>query len=213
VIHNKINEEFYKNISDKDKNEFRRLMGISFDTKIIAYVGRIAPYKGIETLVDAYFSINHKKYNILLILAFPSFPLDTVVFKSIQKKIKDNSKGKSVRFVSGLNIYNLKRLYRIAEAVFLPSLSENSPLTMWECMASGGLFVGSPAGDMGEILKSIDSRLVIRNISVYEVNKSIQWVLSMSDKENLLVRKQLKEKAQESMNGTEIERLYQLLNF
>lgn len=188
VVRNLIQKEFFQQVSSKEIDKFRNNYHISKTTRIVSYVGRIAPYKGIEELVDAYVQ-DTQDNNSVLVLAFPeNYNNDSVcaVVKNKLQKCKQQN-----LLIRGLGINELRVLYAASTAVFLPSLYENSPLVMWECLASGGLFIGSSAGDMRKTLGAIDANLVIESVTSNNIFKKIQWAYSLSQKEQQVLRGRL----------------------
>ena len=57
--------------NEKDKLQSRQALGISGDSKVIIFIGRITRDKGIIELIDAFNSLVHKEYNIDLLLLGP----------------------------------------------------------------------------------------------------------------------------------------------
>lgn len=143
-------------------------------SKIVGYVGRMDPQKGVLELIDAVNLL--KSEGIQLWLVISSFNRDRYS-ELTMKKIKQNNRIKIIKLKSRTE---LAEIYRKIGLVVLVSEIESGPLVMYEALASGCGFIGSRTGNMFNILNKIDNRLLLDNLSPEEIAKKIKWYFEMS---------------------------------
>jgi len=74
---------FYMN--ETNDTESRKILGICSGKKVLLYLGLIKPYKGLESLIDTFYSIENS--NLILIIA--GAPIDEDYSTFLKKKISD----------------------------------------------------------------------------------------------------------------------------
>lgn len=110
---------------------FRKEYNISFDKKIVLYLGRIHRIKGLDILIKAFFDIQKENSNVLLVIAGPYDKYQEVLITQINDlKIFDK-----VIFTGPL--YGKKKFdaYVDADVYILPSRYETFPNTILEALA------------------------------------------------------------------------------
>lgn len=155
-------------------------------SRVVAYVGRMDPQKGILKLIKTIdlLSIDNV-YLWLILLPFEKDKYSELIWKMI----KNNSKIKIFQFHSRIE---LVKIYRKIDLVILPSENENSPLVMLESLASGCGFMGSNTGSMSEIIKRYDKTMLIESVDEKLMAKKIERYFNYSQKKKEQLQKKIK---------------------
>ncbi|WP_456365920.1 glycosyltransferase family 4 protein [Thermococcus sp.] len=138
VIPNGIDTSFFHNGWDKEavKDE----LGLS--GKIILYVGRIEPRKGLSFLISAMKDVNG---TLLIAGKGSTMPL-------LRERVRLLGLRDKVRFLGNVDYSELPKLYGASDVFVLPSLSEAFGIVLLEAMASGVPVVGTSVGGIPEII-------------------------------------------------------------
>lgn len=133
-----------------DPNQYRPQWDWSQKRRMVIYVGRGSIGKGFDTLVAAAERINGQ------IIAVAS-RIPRLLHKRIQRL-------QNFQVVSGISDAELGELYRSAMVFVMPSLSEGSPLSTLEAMASGLPVVCTTEGGGGYIEHGVNGLIFpVRN--------------------------------------------------
>jgi glycosyltransferase involved in cell wall biosynthesis len=126
IIPNSINIE-----NLPEKGEFKKLLNLPHDTKIVLYMGRIEKDKGISVLINAFSKI--KTENLHLVVAGPDFGLlDESIELSKKLQIMDR-----IHFPGLLNNEEKWKAFVDANVVVYPSFHEAGiPMVILEAAAS-----------------------------------------------------------------------------
>ncbi len=129
------------------KTKSRKINSLNVDSKkVILYLGRFLPYKGINYLLEAY-SLLEKKYSSVLLLIVGHGPLE--------RQLKEYAKSlriKNIRFLGPITDVNEKKyLFEISNTVVLPSIIdktgksgiEGGPLVVLEALSAGTPVLGT----------------------------------------------------------------------
>jgi len=115
----------------------------------VTFVGRLAPHKGIEILLDALKP--EDKAVVIGQAASPDYA-STLVARAV---------GKDVEFKGGCSDAELLREYQRARVVALPSILDGGYTTALEAMACGIPVVGSSVGSLQELIADGETGFVI----------------------------------------------------
>jgi len=140
--------DLFKKIVAIEKNELKEKLNIK--KKVVGYVGRFVPEKGIKTLIKA-ISLLPKDYILLLVSTSKSLP------EEYQKFADDLNISDRVRIASGIPHKDLYRYYGIMDVLVLPSETtetwkEQFGRVLIEAMACGTPVVGSSSGAIPEVI-------------------------------------------------------------
>jgi glycosyltransferase involved in cell wall biosynthesis len=119
--------------SPQQRAEARRRLGLDDGKTNFLYVGRLEPMKGILGLLDVLEELDKDSFRLVVI---GDGPLRATV--------------RSYPFVESIGRVehgNLREHYIAADLFILPSLSENSPMTVLEATACGCAVLASAVGD------------------------------------------------------------------
>ncbi|MDJ0796460.1 MAG: glycosyltransferase family 1 protein [Calothrix sp. MO_167.B12] len=134
-----------------DKQSARAQLGIDPQTKVVLYVGRFDPRKGIETLVRAVGKSGlRQSQNIQLIIGGGSRPghSDGNERDRIEQIVTELGMGEMTQFAGRLSQKVLPIYYTAADVCVVPSHYEPFGLVAIEAMASGTPVVASDVGGL-----------------------------------------------------------------
>jgi glycosyltransferase involved in cell wall biosynthesis len=133
------------------RQEARQQLGVAPDTKLILYVGRFDPRKGIETLVRAMAQSSLRgKAALKLILAGGSRPgqSDGIERERIESLVQELGITEITEFPGRLGDESLPVYYAAADISVVPSHYEPFGLVAIEAMASGTPVIASDVGGL-----------------------------------------------------------------
>ncbi len=158
VIHPGVNKKLFYSIEDR---AVLREMRYEEKDKIILYVGRIDPAKGLMTVIEALELLKNRDlplYNQLKLIVIgggrkkEDLPGNTE-FNRIKESIREKKLEEKVIFLGSKQQSELKKYYSAAEALVMPSLYESFGLVPVEAMACGTPVLVSRIGEMRNIVK------------------------------------------------------------
>lgn len=133
----------------------RRRLGLEPEGGILVWVGRLAPVKGLDTLVTAMGLLKAQSRNVRLYLVG-----DGPLRQTLTRQIADTDVAGVVSMIGTVRHDQLPDWYRAADVCVLPSLSEGVPNVLQEAIACGARFVASRVGGIPEIADETLDRLV-----------------------------------------------------
>ena len=129
---------------DQEISSFLRLCGII--QPYFLYVGNAYPHKNLPRMIEAFLSLKHAKYSLVLVGKIDVF------YQKIRDTYKDQEQEKKIFFLGEVTDSQLDLLYRGAFLYVFASLYEGFGLPPLEAMARGVPVLSSCAGSMPEIL-------------------------------------------------------------
>ncbi len=126
------------------KIKLREQLGVRVDTFVIGYLGRLAPLKGAEVLLDAFVNLSEKSPRSAVVLIAGDGPLRN----QLEAKVKE----KMVKSVKFLGFYSdVPRFLESIDVLVFPSFLEGSPIVLLEAMAAGRPIVASDIQSVREV--------------------------------------------------------------
>ncbi len=170
-----VNQSLFKPV---DKEAARRELGVD-SQKIILFVGRIEPLKGLEQLIKALGLINSKEEIKLLIVGGDEDSKSEV--QDLQILARELNIDDRVAFLGSVIQERLPVLYSAADVCAIPSYYETFGMVALEALACGTRVVATDVGDMRNILRyeQIGS-IVSKNAPEYLADK-ISELLTRGD--------------------------------
>lgn len=148
VLDMHINNRFFR-----DSKTLKLPLGVDLDNKviqkkynplIILYVGQLSKHKGVHILIKAFKQIDNKNICLNIVGKGP----DSEFFQ------KQAGKDSRITFHGYVSDKKLKELYKIVNAVVVPSLwYENSPVVIYESFANSNVVIGSNIGGIPELIE------------------------------------------------------------
>ncbi|UCG19969.1 MAG: glycosyltransferase [Deltaproteobacteria bacterium] len=162
-----------------DRAKARQKLGFAQDESIVLFVGRFAPLKGIDRLMEAMYHLQHHKRLRLVIVGGDG--TNTPEFQGLQKLARNFGIQESVTFAGRIEQDNLPAYYSAADVLVVPSYYESFGLVALEALASGTPVVATKVGAMESILKEGKTGHVVSNGSPRLLAKSIEKFISGSN--------------------------------
>ncbi|NJE55152.1 glycosyltransferase family 4 protein [Thermococcus sp. 21S9] len=172
VIQNGVNVEFFD--VPLSKEEAKEKLGLG--ERVILYVGRLEPRKGVSTLINA---MRHVDGTLLIAGQGSMLPL-------LRERAKLLGVADRVRFLGMVEYSKLPLLYRASDVFVLPSLSEAFGIVLLEAMASGTPVIGTRVGGIPEIIDGCG--LLVPPGNARELANAINLVLGNQSVERRLGR-------------------------
>lgn len=139
-----------KQATEKEIAEIKNKHNIKPEDKVIVYIGRIIPEKGVLNLINAINLLKVKNVKLLIIGAsLNSLGVKTKYEEEVENSIKEIKD--KVSIVGFINHNNLYKYYSIADIDVVPSLLEDSaPLSIIEALAAGIPIITTKSGGIPE---------------------------------------------------------------
>lgn len=140
------------------------------DKKVVLYVGKIMPHKGVEYLIQAAPQINAE---VLIVGGGEA----TESLKQLATRVG----AQNVRFLGYFNkdrALDLPKLYRRANVTVVPSVeSEGIPMSAVESLAAGTPVVGTPKGGVTDAVRHEKTGLIVRPRSAKAIAEAVNRIL------------------------------------
>jgi D-inositol-3-phosphate glycosyltransferase len=141
------------------EDEARQFIGLTPEARLILFVGRIEPLKGIDTLIKAVACLRVKDLaepvNLVVIGGDPEVaPAEmSAEMARIQQMCDDLTVGKMVAFLGKRSQDTLPYYYSAAEVVVMPSHYESFGMVALESMACGTPVIASQVGGLAFLVQ------------------------------------------------------------
>jgi len=148
-------QHFYPIPSD----EAKLFVGLKPDDRMVLFVGRIEPLKGVETLIRAMSQLKltgaHRPVHLAIIGGEPDASPDeiTAEMRRLQRLCDELSMDQTVVFLGKRRQDTLQYYYSAAELVVLPSHYESFGMVALEAMACGTPVLASDVGGLGFLVQ------------------------------------------------------------
>jgi D-inositol-3-phosphate glycosyltransferase len=140
-------------------DEAKLFVGLKPDDRMVLFVGRIEPLKGVETLIRAMArmqtSAEHRPVHLAIIGGEPDASPDeiTAEMRRLQQLCDELGVDQSVVFLGKRRQDTLQYYYSAAEVVVMPSHYESFGMVALEAMASGTPVIASDVGGLGFLVQ------------------------------------------------------------
>jgi D-inositol-3-phosphate glycosyltransferase len=159
-----------------ERSDARHRLGFNQHERVLLFVGRFAPIKGIDRLISAMASLKHRG-DIRLILVGGDGPraAETLQFKEQARKLGVE---RSVEFAGGVSQGRLPEYYAAADVLVIPSYYESFGLVALEALACGTPVLAARVGVAGELLQDAALGQIVPDMSPPQLAESIERYLS-----------------------------------
>ena len=161
-----------------DRVKARQKLGLGRDEKIMLYVGRFTPLKGIDRLLKTMTFLRNNGRPRLVIIGGDGH--DTPEFKKLQKMTWDFGINDMIHFAGRVEQKDLPFYYSAADVLVVSSYHESFGLVALEALACGTPVVATDVGGMKRIIDEGKTGVVIKNNDPYPFARKISRFLSMS---------------------------------
>jgi glycosyltransferase involved in cell wall biosynthesis len=129
-----------------DRAEARRRLGLPDNKRVLVWVGRMVPVKGLDILLEACVQLRSRDVHLHLYLVG-----DGPLRASLRAETVAKGLAGMISFIGLVDQDQLPDWYRAADLVVLPSRSEGVPNVLREAKACGTRFVASRVGGIPEL--------------------------------------------------------------
>lgn len=198
VVHPGVNHHIFK---PYDKSYARSHLQIPQDKKIILFVGRIDPIKGISFLIEAIHKLTNTypafvdNFRLLLIggdITSRSFWQHPEVIK-IKTLIARKDLECCIKFLGSKPHNDLPYYYSASDVVVLPSVYESFGFVVLEAMACGSVVVASKVGGLKYLVKDGESGILFEAGNTNDLCGALEKLFNKPSFANKLGRKAYRE--------------------
>lgn len=191
VLKNAIDvEKFSKTISESEKRELRKELGLREEDFVVLYVGRLLQIKGILELIQSVLSINDKHVKLLGIGSANSGKRSYSAYERKVRKLSEENKDRIILsgYVDNAEVY---KYASVADVQCVPTLVEEAaPLVVLEAMTEGIPLIVTKSGGVIEYVDKDTALIIERENIVEDLKRAICYM-----KEHPDVRMQMSEKS------------------
>lgn len=168
-------------------DEAKQFIGLKPENRMVLFVGRIEPLKGVDTLIQAMSCLDlqdiHKPVHLAIIGGEPNaIPEDmSEEMVRLQKLCDELCMGGMVVFLGKRGQDTLPYYYSAAEVVVMPSLYESFGMVALEAMACGTPVVASEVGGLGYLVQNGVTGYTIPDSEPEALCEKLSWLLGDAD--------------------------------
>lgn len=162
--------------------EWRRKVGIEEDEVVVVFVGNIAPWQGVNILIESAFRLLSKNEKLKFLIVG-----DGLLKGTLAKRVKDSEWREKIIFLGMIPYEEIPFLINIADICVAPFINQRnrktgvSPLKIFEYMACGKPIVSSRIEGLEFIEKECVGQLVEPDDAM-SLAKALQDLLGDSNK-------------------------------
>lgn len=191
VLKNAIDvERFSRSVTEEQKRNIRKKLGLSEKDFVILYVGRIMEIKGVLELMQAVTGLEDENIKLLIMGSANS---GKWAFSPYERKVKKFAKKNKERiiFTGYVDNSEVYKYAAVADIQCLPTLvAEAAPLVVLEAMAEGLPFIVTRSGGVTEYVDGNTSLIIEQENIAENLKRAICYM-----KEHPEVRRQMSENA------------------
>jgi glycosyltransferase involved in cell wall biosynthesis len=157
-IYNAIPDDCFE--ATAERGEVRRNLGIPEDARVAIYVGRLAAYKGIDTILDALGPLLEQENILVLYVGLPDYSVQGTreMLQAMEQQIEKEHWSTRVKLLGYRT--DVRGLMASSDILVHPTRIEGFGLTLAEAMAAGLPVVASNVEGIPEVLAGTDSLMV-----------------------------------------------------
>jgi D-inositol-3-phosphate glycosyltransferase len=164
-------------------DEAKQYIGLKPEDRMVLFVGRIEPLKGVDTLIEAMALLDTKGIHGLVHLAIIGGDINghtedmSAEMARLQKLSDDLCMGRTVVFLGKRGQDTLPYYYSAAEVVVMPSLYESFGMVALEAMACGTPVIASEVGGLGYLVQNGVTGYTIPDSEPDALCDKLSWLL------------------------------------
>ena len=207
-------QNFKKEVSDEEKQILRKKYGLNEKEKIILYIGRLMPLKGVKELLLAFKKLSEERQDVSLLIVGGTIQMKKNKDRFVLdlKKIANTINNKVI-FTGNLEYKKLYEVYSLADVQVVPTKGEEAfGLIVVEGMSYLLPLITTNSGGIPELLPN-DYELMIDKEGdlVQELYEKMKYFLNNSDSLNYLTES-YSEKIEEFNKENYTKNFYVLMN-
>ncbi len=171
-------------------DEAKQYIGLKPENRMVLFVGRIEPLKGVDTLIQAMSCLDLQGIHRPVHLAIIGGDVDvspeemSEEMTRLQKMCDDLCMGGMVLFLGKRGQDTLPYYYSAAEVVVMPSLYESFGMVALEAMACGTPVIASEVGGLGYLVQNGITGYTIPDSDPAELCDKLSHLLGNADLRN-----------------------------
>jgi D-inositol-3-phosphate glycosyltransferase len=158
-----------------DRTYARRRLGLDTGEKVVLYVGRFDPLKGISRIVEAMGLL--QQHPVRFVIAGGDGQANPEVRK-LQALARRLSLDGAVRFAGRVDQQELPLYYSAADVLAVPSLYESFGIVALEALACGTPVITTPVGAMDSIISNGRNGCIVRGATPAAFARAIQALIA-----------------------------------
>jgi len=168
-------------------DEAKLYVGLKPEDRMVLFVGRIEPLKGVDTLINAMCCIKLKDtsrpVHLAIIGGDPSASREsmTVEMKRLQALCDELALGQTVVFLGKRDQDKLPYFYSAAEVLVMPSHYESFGMVALEAMACGTPVIASEVGGLAYLVRDGETGFTIPAEEPDTLCEKLTWLLNDKD--------------------------------
>jgi len=165
-----------------NKDKARQKLGLDHQ-RLLLYVGRLEPLKGLDKLLIALSRIENSKNLKLLVIGGDQESLERM--EELHKLSADLNIRHSVDFLGSVDQSKLPSFYNAADVTVVPSYYESFSLVALESLACGTPVITTNVGDLMNIIQGPETGYVVKDNSPEELASAISRLLLQKTGKNI----------------------------
>jgi D-inositol-3-phosphate glycosyltransferase len=167
-------------------DEAKMYVGLKPEDRMVLFVGRIEPLKGVDTLIQAMSCVQLKEERPVHLAIIGGDPAASPQEMSaemarLQKLCDDLAVGQTVVFLGKRDQDKLPYYYSAAELLVMPSHYESFGMVALEAMACGTPVIASEVGGLAYLVRDGETGFTIPDQEPEALCEKIAWLLSDHD--------------------------------
>ena len=171
VIHNGVDISLYHR---KAEGKLRTELGLPPKSKLIGFIGRFGPEKGIIYLLEAARILCRKKEGVYFVLVG-----DGQLREEAEAFISSNKMKDRIIMLGWRN--DATDLLADMDALLLPSLTEGTPMVILESMSLGVPVIASDVGGISEVVDNLKTGLLIKPRDPQAIADAVSYLIGNRD--------------------------------
>lgn len=167
VIHNGIDITLYNH---KTEGKLRTELNLPPDSKLLGFIGRFGPEKGIIYLLEAARILCRKKEGVYFVLVG-----DGQLWEEAEAFISLNKLKDRIIMLGWRN--DATDLLADMNALLLPSLTEGTPMVILESMSLGVPVIASDVGGISEVIDNLKTGLLLKPRDPEAIADAISYLI------------------------------------
>lgn len=157
-----------------DAEKFRNTYGLS-DKKIVLFVGRLLPIKGLHYLIEA---TKHAKTRPTVVIIGDEAPGYPGTKRLLEEQVKTLGLDRDILFTGNFPREDLAAAYKAADLFVLPSLAEGLPLVLLEAMSYGKCVIATKVPGNLDVVKDGWNGILVEPKNPQELASKIDLLLA-----------------------------------
>lgn len=201
-----VDTEKFTRFDQAERLKIKSKFNIPQNTKVILFVGRLHPEKGIKTLFES-IKLIADNVQVLMVYSYSQYKAE---FIHLANKLGISEK---ITFLGYINNEELPKLYNIADVYVLPSLREQWSNSIMESMSCKTPVIATNVGGNPYLIVDNETGFLVPPNNPYILAKKIQLVLENSSLSNRLTENGLIEakKYDKETIGESYKKVFNLL--